>query len=96
MEKRTPPVVRHVVYVFTVFGRVGEAARVVQPWRLLEGGGEGRGGQRRSRGFSDCESCGRGDGGVDIVPYDFIGLVVEDHSEERYDMLNVEVIGVDR
>jgi len=65
-----------------VFGRVREAARVVQPWRLLEGGDEGRGRQRRSCGFGERESCRRGDGSVDIVPYDFIGLVVEDCSEE--------------
>jgi hypothetical protein len=69
------------LHIFAVFGGVREAARVVLPWRLLEGGGEGRGGQRRSCGFGDCESCGRGDGGVDIVLDDFIGLVVEDRSE---------------
>jgi hypothetical protein len=51
----------------------------MQLWRLLEGGGEGRDGLRRSCGFSVCESCGRGDGGINIVPDDFI----EHRSEER-------------
>ena len=45
-------------------------------------------------GLATVKSCGRGDGGVDIVPDDFIGLVVKDRSEERYNMLNVEVAGV--
>jgi len=61
--------------MFAVFGRVREAARMMQPWRLREGGGEGRGGRWRS--------CEFGDDGVDIAPDDFIGLVVEDHSKER-------------
>ena len=79
-----------------MFGGVREAARVVQPWRLLEGGDERRGRQWRSCGFGDGESCGRGDGGVDTVPDDFIGLFVEDHFEERYDTLNVKVVRVNR
>ena len=36
------------------------------------------------------------DGGVDIVPDDFIGLVAEDSSEEGYETLNVEIARVDR
>lgn len=43
----------------------------------MGGGSEGWSGQRRSRRYDDYESCGRGDGGVNIVPYDFLGLVEE-------------------
>ena len=63
----------------------------------MEGGGKGR--ARLKRGYrsgDDCESCGRGDGGVDFIPDDLIGLIVEDCLKERYDTVNVEVARVDR
>lgn len=68
-------------------GRVCEAASVESPGCLLKGGGKWRVGLKRS--------SWSGDGRVDIIPNDFISLIVEDRVEKRGDSFKVEAVSID-
>jgi len=74
---------QHVVYVFTVLGRIREAARIDGQGCLLEG--RGRAGRRRRFG----------DGIVDCIPGEFVRLMFEDRVEQRSYSFDVEIVRTD-
>ena len=69
--------------MFAVLRRVREAARVDGKGCLLEG--RGRAGWRR----------GFGDGLVDCIPDEFVGLTFEDCVEQRSYSFDVEIVRTD-
>jgi hypothetical protein len=68
-----------------MFRRIREAVRVAQRWGLLEGGWYGLG---RRGGF--------GDGVVNLIPDErIVPIVGEGRSQERFNTVEMEVVGAD-
>ncbi len=68
-----------------MFRRIREAVRVAQPWGLLEG-----------RWYELGRRGGFGDGVVDLIPDEcIVPIVGEGRSQQRFNTVEVEVVGAD-